>query len=94
MGVFNGQPAGAGKEQTMTPLDLFSMTTRDLNRAYSAANDAGQGFAPLEINSWRLVREAETTSDVDVYEDEDGLIVLVGTDGTGSVESYWAVRPR
>ena len=40
------------------------------------------------------IRAAATTDDPAIYEDADGLYVLVGTDGMGTDESRWAVRPE
>lgn len=65
--------------------------------AYNALNNAGQGFDPSDdLGGWRLLHEARTTDDVSVYEeidtDGDVWLVLVGTDGTGSDDSRWAVR--
>lgn len=60
---------------------------------YDELNNAGQGFDPsAEIGGWTLLRAAETTDDVSEYVDEDGQLVLVGTDGSGDEDSRWAVR--
>lgn len=60
---------------------------------FTILNNQGLGFDPSdEIDGWILRRAAETTDDVSVYEDEEGATVLVGTDGSGSDDSRWAVR--
>jgi hypothetical protein len=66
-------------------------------RAFATLNNAGEGFDPShDIDGWEVEREAATTDDVAVYsytDDEgDRWLVLVGTDGTGSDDSRWAVR--
>lgn len=74
-----------------TALDL-NTSDADLSAAFSALNDAGEGFDPTdEIKSWRRVRRAETTDDVAVYRDGKDAI-LVGTDASGDDDSRWAVR--
>ena len=63
--------------------------------AYSALNNAGQGFAPM-TGQMTLVRPASTTDGLAIYrltdEDGDQWLVLVGTDASGSEDSEWAVR--
>ena len=64
--------------------------------AFSELNDAGKGYDPTGDDLGELVRDAETTSDVAVWrwtdESGDEWLILVGTDGSGSDDSRWAVR--
>jgi len=61
------------------------------SRAYSALNNRGEGYDPSDtLEGLELIRSAENTSDVTVYAAACGL-VLVGTDGSGSTRSEWAV---
>jgi hypothetical protein len=65
-------------------------------RAFDIENNAGRGFDPAsEIDDWTLVRSASSTDDVSVYSDRFGgdvWVFCVGTDGTGSDDSRWAVQ--
>jgi hypothetical protein len=64
---------------------------------FRAGNDAGDGFAPPEDmvgEGWELFASRDSTDDVEVWLDNKRRIVLVGTDGTGSDDSRWAVRPE
>lgn len=68
---------------------------RAASLAYVTLNNAGKGFDPEpDLEGWTLLRSAESTDDVSVYEvtDDEGdrWIVLVGTDGSG--REPWAVR--
>lgn len=73
-------------------------TRRSVQRlAFRTLNDRGQGFDPTGIDSlWDLREHAATTDDVAVYRAQDAegdeWVILVGTDGTGSEDSRWAVR--
>lgn len=59
---------------------------------FSTLNNSGEGFDPTaEIGGWTLHSAARNTSDIAVYVD-GADVVLVGTDGTGSDDSRWAVR--
>ena len=77
--------------------DLTRLDSLARRTAFTVLNNAGKGFDPEpEIDAWTLVRLTDNTDDVSVYrytdEDGDTWHVLVGTDGTGSDDSRWAVR--
>jgi len=78
------------------------MTRREARERFLDGNDGGEGFAPFEREErvapcverlqragWRLLFEAETTSDVCVLE-RDGELLGVGGDARG--RNAWAVR--
>ena len=76
-------------------LDIDTLTAADIRAEYARCNNEGGGFDPSsEITGWALIRATTTTDDPTIYEDADGLYVLVGTDGMGTDESRWAVRPE
>ena len=66
----------------------------DRHALYTAGNNAGDGFAPNITERWTLHHTARATDDVAVYTDDHDRPVLVGTDGMGTDESRWAVRPE
>lgn len=79
----------------MHTLDIDTLTAAEIRSEYNRCNNEGCGFDPSsEIAGWTLIRAAATTDDPAIYEDADGLYVLVGTDGMGTDESRWAVRPE
>lgn len=76
-------------------LDIDTLTATEIRGEYARCNNEGGGFDPSpDIDGWALIRAAATTDDPAIYEDAEGLYVLVGTDGMGSDESRWAVRPE
>lgn len=76
-------------------MNIRSLEVNELIGLYNEKNNAGEGFDPSDdISSGRLelVIEAGSTSEVSVYKNVFGDVILVGTDGSGSEGSRWAVE--
>ncbi len=75
-------------------MNIRSLGMDELVGLYNEKNNVGEGFDPSDdISSGRLelVIEAGNTSEVSVYKNVFDVI-LVGTDGSGSEGSRWAVE--